>query len=121
MGGVSADGSRQLAFLGNVTALDGREHAEVFLAELPVDLTRTGAAPARGHGDAATGAAGGGRAATAHIHRGEKISGGCDDTAALVAGIARRGAHRVSDEKRRGGRATLDGVAARWGGSASDA
>lgn len=48
VGGISADGSRQLAFLGNVTARDGREHAEVFLAELPADLTRRGAAPLEG-------------------------------------------------------------------------
>lgn len=48
VGGMSADGSRQLAFLGNVTARDGREHAEVFLAELPADLTRRGAAPLEG-------------------------------------------------------------------------
>lgn len=48
VGGVSAEGRRQLAFLGNVTARDGREHAEVFLAELPADLTRRGAAPLEG-------------------------------------------------------------------------
>ena len=48
VGGISADGSRQLAFLGNVTARDGREHAEVFIVELPADLTRRGAAPLEG-------------------------------------------------------------------------
>lgn len=48
VGGVSADGRRQLAFLGNVTARDGREHAEVFIAELPTDLTRAGEAPLEG-------------------------------------------------------------------------
>lgn len=32
-------GPRTLAFLGNVTAPDGREHSEVFLVELPSDLT----------------------------------------------------------------------------------
>ncbi len=48
VGGASADGRRQLAFLGNVTANDGREHAEVFLAELPEDLTRAGDAPLEG-------------------------------------------------------------------------
>ena len=48
VGGVSAEGRRSLAFLGNVTARDGREHAEVFLAELPADLTRRGAAPLEG-------------------------------------------------------------------------
>jgi dipeptidyl aminopeptidase/acylaminoacyl peptidase len=32
-------GPRTLAFLGNVTAADGREHAEVFLVELPADLS----------------------------------------------------------------------------------
>ncbi|MDP3071911.1 MAG: DUF3748 domain-containing protein [Opitutaceae bacterium] len=45
------DGTRQkraLAFLGNVTAADGREHAEVFVVDLPDDLTRTGAAPLEG-------------------------------------------------------------------------
>jgi hypothetical protein len=41
-------GRRALAFLGNVTAPDGREHAEVFLAELPDDLTRAGDAPLEG-------------------------------------------------------------------------
>lgn len=41
-------GGRALAFLGNVTAPDGREHAEVFLLELPADLTRAGAAPLEG-------------------------------------------------------------------------
>ena len=35
-------GPRTLAFLGNVTAADGREHAEVFLVELPADLTVAG-------------------------------------------------------------------------------
>lgn len=42
------DGRRALAFLGNVIAADGREHAEVFLAELPDDLTRAGDAPLEG-------------------------------------------------------------------------
>jgi len=42
------DGRRRLAFLGNVTAPDGREHAEVFLVELPPDLTRAGAEPLEG-------------------------------------------------------------------------
>lgn len=35
-------GPRTLAFLGNVTAPDGREHPEVFLVELPADLTVAG-------------------------------------------------------------------------------
>ncbi|PHX85507.1 MAG: biopolymer transporter Tol, partial [Opitutia bacterium] len=48
VGGASADGRRQLAFLGNVTARDGREHAEVFLVELPADLTRVGESPLAG-------------------------------------------------------------------------
>ena len=48
VGGVSAEGRRSLAFLGNVTARDGREHAEVFLVELPEDLTRVGEAPIEG-------------------------------------------------------------------------
>lgn len=42
------DGRRRLAFLGNVTAPDGREHAEVFVVELPRDLTRAGAEPLEG-------------------------------------------------------------------------
>lgn len=42
------DGRRSLAFLGNVTAPDGREHAEVFVVELPPDLTRAGAQPLEG-------------------------------------------------------------------------
>jgi len=48
VGGISAEGRRSLAFLGNVTARDGREHAEVFIVELPADLTRKGAAPLEG-------------------------------------------------------------------------
>jgi hypothetical protein len=50
-GYVRTDGSRQkraLAFLGNVTAADGREYAEVFVADLPDDLTRPGDAPLEG-------------------------------------------------------------------------
>lgn len=35
-------GPRMLAFLGNVTAADGREHAEVFRVELPADLAVSG-------------------------------------------------------------------------------
>jgi len=42
------DGRRALAFLGNVTAADGREHAEVFIADLPADLTRAGDGPLEG-------------------------------------------------------------------------
>ena len=42
------DGHRSLAFLGNVTALDGREHAEVFVVDLPPDLTRAGDVPLEG-------------------------------------------------------------------------
>ncbi len=45
---VGRDGGRALAFLGLVTAADGREHAEVFLAELPADLTQAGSAPIAG-------------------------------------------------------------------------
>lgn len=45
---VRGDGRRSLAFLGNVIASDGREHAEVFIVDLPADLTRTGAAPLEG-------------------------------------------------------------------------
>ncbi len=41
-------GRRALAFLGNVTAPDGREHAEVFLLELPADLTQAGDSPLEG-------------------------------------------------------------------------
>jgi len=48
VGGVSAEGRRSLAFLGNVTARDGREHAEVFIVEPPDDLTRVGEAPIEG-------------------------------------------------------------------------
>lgn len=50
-GYTRADGTHQkraLAFLGNVTAPDGREHAEVFIADLPEDLTRVGDAPLEG-------------------------------------------------------------------------
>jgi hypothetical protein len=45
---AGATGRRALAFLGNVTAANGREHAEVFLVELPADLTRAGAGPLEG-------------------------------------------------------------------------
>ena len=45
---VRADGRRSLAFLGNVTAPDGREHAEVFMVDLPNDLSRPGDAPLEG-------------------------------------------------------------------------
>lgn len=44
-GYLRADGSRQpkaLAFQGRVTAADGREHDEVFIVDLPADLTRFG-------------------------------------------------------------------------------
>lgn len=50
-GYVRADGTRQrraLAFLGTVTAPDGREHPEVFVADLPDDLTRVGDGPLEG-------------------------------------------------------------------------
>ncbi len=45
---VRSDGRRSLAFLGNVTASDGREHPEVFIVDLPDDLTRAGATPLEG-------------------------------------------------------------------------
>ncbi len=45
---LDARGRRALAFLGNVTAADGREHAEVFIVDLPEDLTRPGDAPLEG-------------------------------------------------------------------------
>lgn len=41
-------GRRALAFLGQVTAPTGREHAEVFVAELPDDLTVPGDGPIEG-------------------------------------------------------------------------
>jgi hypothetical protein len=44
-GYLRADGSRQrraLAFLGNLTARDGHQFSEVFVADLPEDLTRPG-------------------------------------------------------------------------------
>ena len=46
----AADGrqARALAFLGLVTAADGRSHAEVFIADLPEDLTREGVEPLAG-------------------------------------------------------------------------
>lgn len=50
-GYMRADGSRQhraLAFQGLVTAPDSRRHAEVFIVDLPDDLTRAGAAPLAG-------------------------------------------------------------------------
>ncbi len=45
---MGADGRRALAFLGNVTAHDGREHSEVFIVDLPEDLARAGEAPLEG-------------------------------------------------------------------------
>lgn len=45
---MGRDGARALAFLGNVTAADGREHAEVFVVELPADLTLAGDGPLEG-------------------------------------------------------------------------
>lgn len=45
---VNRDGQRALAFLGNVTGPEGREHAEVFIVELSADLTRAGDAPLEG-------------------------------------------------------------------------
>lgn len=39
---------RALAFLGMVTACDGRQHAEVFVVDLPDDLTRESTAPMAG-------------------------------------------------------------------------
>lgn len=50
-GYVRADGTRQtraLAFLGNVVAADGSVHAEVFLADLPDDLTVADREPLEG-------------------------------------------------------------------------
>jgi hypothetical protein len=41
-------GRRALAFLGNVTAPDGREHPEIFVVDLPDDLTRPGVGPLEG-------------------------------------------------------------------------
>jgi hypothetical protein len=45
---VDRAGRRSLAFLGNVTAPDGREHAEVFVVDLPADLTLAGDAALEG-------------------------------------------------------------------------
>ncbi|WP_438480072.1 DUF3748 domain-containing protein [Oleiharenicola lentus] len=50
-GYVRRDGTRQkraLAFLGLVRAPDGKEHAEVFIVDLPGDLTQAGGAPLEG-------------------------------------------------------------------------
>lgn len=44
----AADGRRALAFLGNVTAPGGREQAEVFIVDLPDDLTVAGDTPLEG-------------------------------------------------------------------------
>jgi hypothetical protein len=41
-------GGRALAFLGNVVATNGREHAEIFIADLPADLTHAGMLPLAG-------------------------------------------------------------------------
>lgn len=50
-GYLREDGSRQthaLAFQGTVVAGDGREHVEVFVVDLPADLTRAGDEPLEG-------------------------------------------------------------------------
>ncbi|MDR0352296.1 MAG: DUF3748 domain-containing protein [Opitutaceae bacterium] len=50
-GYVRADGARQrraLAFQGLVTAADGSRHAEVFVVDIPDDITRPGDAPLEG-------------------------------------------------------------------------
>jgi hypothetical protein len=50
-GYLRSDGTRQrraLAFIGNVTAADGNSHSEVFLADLPDDLSQPAAAPLEG-------------------------------------------------------------------------
>lgn len=50
-GYLRADGTRQqraLAFQGMVVASDGRPHAEVYIADLPDDLTRAASAPLEG-------------------------------------------------------------------------
>ena len=41
-------GHRTLAFLGNVAARDGAQHAEIFLVELPADSSKAGAQPLAG-------------------------------------------------------------------------
>jgi len=41
-------GVRRLAFLGQVVAPDGREHAEVFVVEVPAEVTRAGDRPLEG-------------------------------------------------------------------------
>lgn len=45
---IGPGGRRALAFLGNVVAPGGAEHAEVFLVDLPEDLTRAGDGPLEG-------------------------------------------------------------------------
>jgi len=45
---VGREGRRALAFLGTVITAGGHEHPEVFLLELPADLTRAGDAPLEG-------------------------------------------------------------------------
>lgn len=50
-GYLRADGNRQeraLAFQGTVTDRSGRSHAEVYVVDLPADLTAAGAAPLEG-------------------------------------------------------------------------
>ncbi len=42
------DGVRRLAFLGHVVAPDGREHAEIFVVDVPVEVTRAGERPLEG-------------------------------------------------------------------------
>lgn len=48
-GWIAGPGSRRsIAFLGNVVAADGREYPELFILDLPVDLTHSGESPLAG-------------------------------------------------------------------------
>lgn len=45
---VGPEGRKSIAFLGDVTATDGREYPELFALDLPLDLTRAADAPLEG-------------------------------------------------------------------------
>lgn len=45
---LGTDGQRSIAFIGNVVGLAGNEYPELFVLDLPEDLTRSGGAPLEG-------------------------------------------------------------------------
>ncbi len=100
-GNVRADGVRQkhaLAFQGTVVAPDGREHAEVFIVDLPEEVRGAPGELLEGTETVPARAAAGRAAATFDLHGNAPVSRGSGESATLVAGVARRNADRLSDE-----------------------